>query len=125
MTTQQAPYIQFQNTMHQPFASEGPLSESLTPVEDYPFGSDSPTPIEANRTDIPMDQVTLRLHLTKAIDGTCSELPNWPPLVEALRDYFQQGWQRDVFSLEFCERAKHFLFWNAVADMKMKKSKGM
>jgi hypothetical protein len=124
MTTQQAPYVQYQNTMHQSFASEGPLSESLTPVEDY-LGSDPTTPIEAKQTDIPMNQVTLRLLLNEAIEGTCSELPDWPPLVEALREYFQQGWHGDVFSLEFCERAKQFLFWNAVADMKMKKSKGM
>lgn len=127
MTTQQSRYVQFQDTMHQPLMQEGPLSESLTPVEDYQYdvGSDDTTPVEANRTDIPVDQVILHLHLNEAIKGACSALPDWPLLGQALREYFQQGWHRDVFSLEFCERAKHFLFWNAVADLKMKKSRGV
>jgi hypothetical protein len=113
--------------MHQPFVSEDALSDSVTPVEyfsNYAGGSDPTTPVEENRTDLPIDQVILRIHLNEAVKGR-SEVPDWPPLGQALREYFQQGWHRDVFSLEFCERAKSFLFWNAVADMKMKKSRGM
>jgi hypothetical protein len=113
--------------MHQRFVSQDPLSESLTPVEHchkYVVGSDPTTPVEENRTDIPIDQVILHLHLNEAVKG-CSELPDWPELGQALREYFQQGWHQDGFSLDFCERAKHFLFWNAVADVKMKKSRGM
>ena len=128
MATQQAQEVQIEDTTHKLFAREGALSESLTPVEgfpDYLSGHETPTTaVEDKRADIPMDQVTLKLHLELALSGHC-DLPDWQGLAQALREYFQLGWQQDAFSLEFCEKSKEFLFWNAVADLKMKRSRGV
>jgi len=103
---------------------ESLISECETPVEEFPCSlSESETPVEDNWNDIDADQLRLKLYIQEALRGG-NRFPQWEGLAGALQRYFAQGWQRDRFSLEYCEKAKEFLFWNAVADMKMKESRG-
>jgi hypothetical protein len=110
--------------MYQPSALESPLSESETPVEEFPSDIlESATPIEDKRTDIDAHQLILKLYIQAALKGD-NRLPQWDGLAGALQGYFAHGWQNDRFTLEECEQKKSFLFWNAVADAKMRASRG-
>jgi len=123
MITQQFQYSQPVQRVYQS-TTESPISESETPIEGFPCSiSESGTPVEDNGNDVDADQLRLRLYIQQALRGD-NKFPQWEGLAGALQRYFAQGWQRDRFSLEYCEKAKEFLFWNAVGDMKMKESRG-
>jgi hypothetical protein len=88
------------------------LSESVTPVKEP--GTDDAQALDPN-------QLTLRLHLETALQGV-ETTPNWEGLAEALRVYFENSWHQDSHTLEYCEKNKEFLFWNAVANEKWRTS---
>jgi hypothetical protein len=97
-------------------AQKSYLSECETPVTAEPSHISEPTtPLEEKREDIDMDQLTLRLYIHLALKGNTG-FPAWQGLATALQSYFEEGWQKDRYTVEECEKHKWFLFWNAVAD---------
>jgi len=109
-------------------SAASPLSGSQTPdirtldLRINPVAlSESVTPVDEPGTDywenLDPDQLRLRLFLEAALQGE-ETIPEWIDLAEALRIYFNNSWYQDRYTLEFCERNKEFLFWNAVADEK-------
>lgn len=104
--------------------SNSPLSDCDTPVEEFPSHiSECATPVEDSRRDLDFGQLTLQLYIQAALRGE-GGVPQWEGLAAALQRYFSHGWQKDKYTLEYCENNKAFLFWNAVADTKMKGSRG-
>jgi hypothetical protein len=53
-----------------------------------------------------------------------SGLPKWDGLAAALQVYFANSWQKDDYTLQQCEKSKEFLFWNAVAEEKWRRTRG-
>ena len=79
--------------------------------------SESPTPTGTDLSTLDPDQLTLRIYLHNARRGN-TILPTWDGLAEALRVYFSQSWQKDTYTLQYCQQEKEFLFWNAVGEEK-------
>jgi hypothetical protein len=79
--------------------------------------SESPTPTGTDLSTLDADQLRLRIYLHDARRGNTT-LPVWDGLADALRVYFSQSWQKDNYTLQYCQQAKEFLFWNAVGEEK-------
>src|SRR5277367_1540388 len=97
------------------------VSQCGTPRKDFidEAGSlsESPTPTGTDLSTLDPDQVTLRIYLYAARCGNTT-VPAWDGLADALRVYFSQSWQKDTYTLQYCQQQKEFLFWNAVGEEK-------
>lgn len=77
-----------------------PLSESETPMNDSCDDGEG----------LDIQRLMLKLYLVAAAKGH-RPMPQWGGMVPALRDY----WGLERFTLEYCQKYKSVLFWNAVA----------